>query len=109
MKKPTNRKNARPDLPVISITATLAEAQLLKTLIERLASHNEANKHIPESFKSGWNTFRTSSIEAFVSGDINVTSEADVISKPFVKSFLFTCINAGNNGSYTLVWGSSLS
>lgn len=109
MKKPTNRKSDRPDLPVISITATLAEAQLLKTLVERLASNNNSNNHIPESFKAGWHSFRTSSIEAFVSGDINVTSEADVISKPFVKSFLFTCINAGNNGKYSLVWGSSLS
>jgi hypothetical protein len=109
MKKPTNRKNTRPDLPVISITATLAEAELLKTLIERLAGQNNAGRHIPESFKPGWNTFRSSSIEAFVSGDINVTSEADVITKPFVKSFLFTCINAGSNGNYSLVWGSSLS
>ena len=109
MKKPTNRKNSGTNLPVIAITATLSEVKLLQTLIERLASHNIENRHIAESFKPGWKSFRSSSIEAFVSGDISVTSEANVISKPFVKSFLFTCITAGENGSYSLVWGSSLS
>ncbi len=102
MKKQTNRKE-----PVISITATLSETRLLKKLVEQLASIRRTSEQTPQAVQPGWESFSTSSIEAFVSGDISLTSHADFISMPFVKSFVFTCIKT-NCGSH-LVWSCSLS
>jgi hypothetical protein len=108
MKKPTNNKSTGSNQPAISITATLSEIRMIKRLVERLACHNETTNYVPKTVKHGWQTFSTSSVEAFVSGDIHLISGSDNINTSFIKSFLFTCINIGG-GKCKLVWGSSLS
>ncbi|TAL43757.1 MAG: hypothetical protein EPN92_09730 [Chitinophagaceae bacterium] len=92
----------------IAITATLEEPRLLKTLVERLADRRYDIGYGHEKVKPGWKAIETSSIEAFVSGNINLYGEIDLLNIPFVTCFLFTCIKEKEDG-YKLTWASSLS
>ncbi len=107
MKNPENRKGLNADHPSFSITATLCEPVLLKKLVERLAFRHP-EKEIPENLKPGWHFFDSSSIEAYVSGDLHLGSRTDLVHVPFANSFLFTCIRV-NKEEYLLTWCSSLS
>jgi len=107
MKRPENKKDFNADPSAINITATLCEPKLLKKLIERLAFRHHQND-IPENPQPGWQSFDSSSIEAYVSGDIHLATQTDLIHMPFTKSFLFTCIRVKKE-DYVLTWCSSLS
>jgi hypothetical protein len=102
MKKPTPRKQ-----PVLSINATLSETRLLKSIVEKLAGYRKPRIR-PEAVQQGWISFYTSSIEACVSGNFDIVSEAGFSSLPFANSFVFTCIKS-DPGKCDLVWGNSLS
>jgi hypothetical protein len=109
MEKPGNRKNERMNQPVMSITATLKETRLLTKLVERLACHNRGGLGFESKMTNpGWVSIHPSSIEAFVSGDIRLLSGGQFVTRPFIKSFLFTCIYDGT-GDYQLTWSASLS
>ena len=107
MKNPENKKGLNADQPSLSISATLCEPYLVKKLVERLAFRNHG-KETPGKLQAGWEFFESSSIEAYVSGDLRLASRADLIQVPFANSFLFTCIRVSNE-NYLLTWCNSLS
>ena len=108
MKNPFNKKSNRIKNSAIAITATLAEPRLLKNLVEKLADRRYAIGYSLEKVQPGWQAFESSSIEAHVSGDINLSTETDRINMPFVTCFLFTCTK-GRWLNYNFTWVNSLS
>jgi hypothetical protein len=107
MKNPENKKGLNANEPSLSISATLCEPSLLKKLVERLAFRHP-EKEITGNLKPGWDFFDSSSIEAYVSGDLHLASRTDLVHLPFANSFLFTCIRL-NKEQFMLTWCSSLS
>ena len=107
MKNPENKNGLNADQPSLSISATLCEPYLVKKLVERLAFRNHG-KDIPGKLQPGWEYFESSSIEAYVSGDMRLASRSDSIQVPFANSFLFTCIRVSKE-KYLLTWCNSLS
>jgi hypothetical protein len=103
MKKPSNN----PKQADLAITATIEESCMLQLLVETLAeSHSDSSNRF-KKVQPGWKAFRTSSIEARVSGIINVSGKKNM-SLPFVTGFVFTCTKA-IKGKYDLTWSNSLS
>jgi len=91
-----------------AITATLAEPVLLKNLVEKLADRRNDAGHYFEKVQKDWNAIASSSIEAYVSGDIILSEKTDFVIMPFDTSFIFSCIKI-KGGVYDLTWASSLS
>jgi hypothetical protein len=92
----------------IAITATLMEPRLLKNLVEKLADRRNDPGYSLQKVQPGWKAIETSSIEAYVSGDIVFSDKTDFIVMPFDTSFLFTCIKS-RRAEYNLTWAVSLS
>ena len=92
----------------IAITATLMEARLLKNLVEKLADRRNDTGYSLQKVQPGWKAIETSSIEAYVSGDMVFSDKTDFVIMPFDTSFLFTCIKS-REAEYNLVWAVSLS
>ena len=94
------------------IIANLDEPDILKKMVETLASGRVdlgyENARVPQQ----WKAIETSTNEAFVLGtiDLHFTNNywEEQISLPFTSSFLFTCIKE-KYGSFNLEWSSSLS
>jgi len=94
--------------PSTSITAILTEAVLLKNLVEKLADRRYDIGYCFQKVQPNSRAIEQSSIEAYVSGDINFSEKADLIKIPFDTNFLFTCTKC-KDGEYNLTWVSSLS
>lgn len=92
----------------IEITATLAEAILVKNIVERLAGHRPDIGYNLEQMPTGSKAMEQSSIEVYVSGDIIYEDKEEYIIMPFDTSFLFTCTKS-RTSEYSLTWASSLS
>ena len=92
----------------IAITAILAESKFLKNLVEKLAERRNDIGYNFEKVQPGWQAIETSSIEAYVSGDIILSDKKDLINMPFATCFLFTCIKR-RGSEYKLTWANSLS
>lgn len=104
MKKPINKVED----PSLAITAILAEPHILRNLVEQLATRRYDIGYSHEKVEPGWRTIETSSIEAHVSGDTNISSGNSLTQIPFTTCFLFTCIK-GKKQRYALTWVRSLS
>lgn len=101
-----NRNGRNPSFLVIN--STLAERPLLVKLVERLACRNYNCDQQFEKVPTGSAAIETSTVEAFVNGDLNLSSPDEQVHLPFITSLLFTCIRMrGQN--YKLKWISSLS
>lgn len=108
MKNSDNKKGRRMENSSIAITTTLAEPRLLKNLVEKLADRRYDIGYNHEKVESGWEAIETSTIEAYVSGEINLSDKTDLMKIPFITCFLFTCTKGKEDG-YNLTWASSLS
>ncbi|MES1216154.1 MAG: hypothetical protein ABUT20_11610, partial [Bacteroidota bacterium] len=108
MKNPTGQNRNKMKNSPIAITATLVEPSFLKSLVEQLANRRYDSGYHFEKVQTGWHTIETSSIEAQVSGYINLSEKGELINMPFTKCFLFTCMK-GKYCGYDLTWASSLS
>ena len=103
MKKPSHN----PKQADLAITATIEESCMLQLLVETLAeTHSDSGKSF-KKVQPGWKAIRTSSIEARVSGILNLTGKKTICT-PFVTGFVFTCTKAAK-GKYDLTWSNSLS
>ena len=103
MKKPSNR-NERSQTDII---ANVEDPCILQLLVETLA---ESKPNLPFRAKRvhrGWKVLDSSSIEARVSGILNLSGKTNM-SIPFVTGFVFTCTKA-IKGKYDLTWSNSLS
>jgi len=104
MKKPVNKIED----PSLAITATLAEPHIIRNLVERLATRRHDIGYCLEKVEPGWQAIETSSIEANVSGDTNLSSGNSLTQIPFTTCFLFTCSKVKKQ-KYNLTWVRSLS
>lgn len=103
MKKPSEN----PKRSDFAITATIEESCMLQLLVETLAeTHSNSVKRF-KRVQPGWEAIRTSSLEARVSGVINLSGQK-AVKTPFVTGFVFTCTKA-SKGKYDLTWSNSLS
>jgi hypothetical protein len=93
---------------MISITTALCEQPLLQSVVEELAHRRIDIGFGRQRVPAGLKAIETSSIEAYVSGDMSITSESDLLDMAFTTCFLFTCIKA-KGGEYKLSWSVSLS
>ncbi|HSU27348.1 MAG TPA: hypothetical protein VLJ68_03140 [Chitinophagaceae bacterium] len=92
----------------LAITATLSELEFLENIVIKLAGRRQEMGYTAEKVQVGWNALGSSSIEAYVSGDINISNNADLLNMPFTTCFLFTCIKT-KRSDYSLTFVSSLS
>jgi hypothetical protein len=81
---------------------------MLQDLVEELAHRKTDIGYRFEKVPTGSQAIDTSSIEAYVSGELFLSNTSEPINAPFDTSFLFTCIK-GNSDEYALTWVSSLS
>ena len=103
MKKPSNN----PKQADLAITATIEESCMLQLLVETLAeTHSDSSKRF-KRVQPGWKAITTSSIEARVSGILNLSGKKN-LDIPFVTGFVFTCTKA-LKGKHDLTWSNSLS
>ena len=108
MRKPNKKTDKQVQEPHLMISASIDEVSLLTDLVEKLAHRRIELGYSRELMPLDWKAIETSSLEAFVSGNLNVSGEGDCINTPFVTCFLFTCTKA-KKGEYSLSWSSSLS
>jgi hypothetical protein len=98
----------KPNHEPLAVKAMLAESTMLRELVEKLAHRKFDIGYNLEKVEPGSEAIDTSSIEAYVSGDIFLSRTFEHIKVPFDTSFLFTCIK-GSNPDYKLNWINSLS
>jgi len=96
----------------MNVKAHLNEPGVLVTIVETLASQHVDKGYSKMRVPRQWSAVETSSIQAFVLGNFNVTKDTEeteeTITIPFSGSFLFTCFKE-KNGLFNLVWSASLS
>ena len=93
----------------LHITASFDQPQLLENMVEKLAYRRYDMGYSKEKMPKGWQANETSSVEAYVSGNVEFEYNADEkIRMPFITCFLFTCTK-GEKEPYTLNWSISLS
>lgn len=92
----------------LAVSITLDKASLLKRLVEKLAHRRYDIGYANEPMPSGWRAIDTSSIEAYVSGSMDIRGNDEIISLSFTTCFAFTCTKlAGEDNE--LSWVNSLS
>ena len=93
----------------LHITTTVDKPELLKSMIQQLAlKHYDigyGNASVPNSCRA----LETSSIESYISGNVELMLQAgESIKMPFISCFLFTCTKEKKD-TYKLNWSISLS
>ncbi len=94
--------------PAIAITATMQDASALQLLVETLAQSKAKADHSLEEWQPGWRNIARSSVEVYVSGNINLSRQQEDINVPFITSFFFTCTKEMQS-HYGITWSNSLS
>ena len=109
MKEQTDTKTRNMNKP-LHITASFDQPQLLENLVEQLAyRRTETGTVNKEIMPAGWEADKTSSVEAYVSGNVEFDFNEDyLIRMPFITCFMFTCTK-GMNDPYKMNWSSSFS
>jgi hypothetical protein len=92
----------------LGVSVTVDESPMLKDLVEKLAYRRTDIGYANEPMPSGWQAVETSSIEAFVSGCMDILEIGEHISLSYTTCFSFTCTKLAG-GENTLSWTSSLS
>ena len=98
----------RPGNSPISVNSSLSDPTLLVFLVEKLADRRNGTGYDRQAVQPGWQAIETSSIEAYVSGNTNLSHETDAIDAGFTTSFIFSCTKAKDQ-SYSFTWLCSLS
>jgi len=92
----------------LAVSVTIDEAPLLKNLVEKLAQRRVDTGYGYQSVPHGWKAIDTSSIEAYVSGCMDIQGSEEYIALSYTTCFSFTCVKVFG-GDNTLVWVNSLS
>jgi hypothetical protein len=93
---------------LVSASITLDELRFLQGLLENLSNRRGDLGHGDQVVPGDLESIETSSVEAYISGDVKLSGEEGRIKMPYITGFIFTCIKP-RGGSYKLTWGSSLS
>lgn len=108
MKKSNKKEIKQVQASRLNTSAAIDETRLLKRMVENLAHRRIDRECSHELMPAGQQAVATSSLEAFVSGNLNVSHEDYPVNMPFIGCFLFTCTKALGE-DYALSWSSSLS
>jgi len=93
----------------LHITASFDQPQLLENLVEQLAYRRMETGGVDEQLPESWSAVKTSSVEAYVSGNVEFDYNKDYrIRVPFITCFTFTCTR-GNTDPYKMNWSFSFS
>lgn len=93
----------------LHITASFDQPQLLENMVEKLAYRRYEIGYSKERMPKGWEANETSSLEAYVSGVVELDfNNEEKIKMPFITCYVFTCTH-GKKEPYELNWGMSLS
>jgi len=107
MKHVNNHGQSKND-PALEVSVTIDEAPLLKNLVEKLAHRHYDRGYSNQVVPDGWKAIETSSIEAYVSGCMDIQEKKGYIALSYTTCFSFTCTKV-LGGDNTLVWVNSLS
>jgi len=106
--KNTNNSGQFESSPSLAVSVTIDEIPLLKNMVEKMAHRRYdigyANEPMPEGLKA----VETSSIESYVSGNLDLLNKGDQISIAYTTCFTFTCVKSAGSDN-TLKWINSLS
>jgi hypothetical protein len=103
-----NKKPVHQACSTLTVTATIDEMLFLEELVKHLADNRKSGEGYVDSLEPGWLTVDTSSIEAYVSGNMILSEAGDPLRLAYTTSFLFTCIKE-RRGGYTLEGSFSMS
>lgn len=92
----------------LAISVTIDEAPLLKNLVEKLAHRRNDTGNATRSMPVGWRSVESSTIEAYVSGCMDIQEKEEYIALSYTTCFSFTCTKVFG-GDNTLSWVNSLS
>jgi hypothetical protein len=92
----------------LAISVTIDEAPLLKNLVEKLAHRRNDTGNGTGSMPVGWRSVESSTIEAYVSGCMDIQENEEYIALAYTTCFSFTCTKV-LGGDNTLSWVNSLS
>lgn len=108
MKNPfrKGRRSLKPK--AIGVSTIHQDISIFTRLVEKVAGQRYNTGFRKERLQSGWQAIETSSLEADVRVDVELSNPNDRITIPFVTSFIFGCIKKEGE-KYNLAWGSSLS
>ena len=90
------------------INATLDQPGLLENLVEKLAHRRKDLGYSYEAVPEGWTAIESSTIEAYVSGCMDIQEHKGYMAMSYTTCFSFSCVKA-LGGQNTLVWVNSLS
>ena|SRR5438477_6410951 len=102
-----NSNNSGPSnkCPVV---VTIDEIPLLKNIVEKLAHRRYEIGFSLQPVPNGWVAVDPSSVEAYVSGSIELANDNEPISLAYTTCFAFTCLKTAR-GMNKLCWINSLS
>jgi hypothetical protein len=100
-------KKTKIGLP-LAVSATIDESSLLIDLVEKLANRRSDLGYCNQTAPTGWKAIETSSLEAYVSGNLDILNDDKHLALAYTTCFHFTCMKE-KNGEYLLSWVSSLS
>jgi len=92
----------------LAVSVTIDEATLLKSLVEKLSHRRYDRGYNKEIMPDGWKVMETSTIEAYVSGCMDIQGKEEYIALAYTTCFSFTCTKS-LGGENTLTWINSLS
>ena len=107
MKNANNPDQPKHDL-LLSVSVTIDEAPLLKNLVEKLAHRRQDLGFGCQQVPEGWRAVETSSLEAYISGCMDIQGSSEYIALSYTTCFSFTCIKVFG-GENSLAWINSLS
>jgi hypothetical protein len=107
MKNPNNPGQFESSSP-LAVSVTIDEIPLLKNMVEKLAHRRYDIGYANEPMPDGLKAVETSSIESYVSGNLDLFDKEDQLSIAYTTCFTFTCIKAAGSDN-TLRWVNSLS
>jgi hypothetical protein len=92
----------------LAVSVTIDEPGLLKALVEKLAHRRYHIGYSRKAVPAGLTAIDTSSIEAYISGGLELTVPFEEFSVPYCTCFHFTCVK-NRAGENMLSWVNSLS
>ena len=92
----------------LHIKTSFEKPGLMKNLVEMLAIKRNDEYFDNQMLPMGWEALKSSSIEAFVSGSMELEDEKEFLNIPFISSFLFICLR-GKKDPYRISGSMSLS
>ena len=106
--KNTNNPGQFESSSSLAVSVTIDEVPLLKHSVEKLAHRRYDIGYANEPMPDGLTAVETSSIESYVSGNLDLFDKEDQLSIAYTTCFTFTCVKTAG-AENDLRWVNSLS